>query len=278
MEDRRLKAIAYMLTASFFFAAMTLCVRLGCARLPAMESLFVRGLVDSVVIVLLLLDRNIPILGQDKRSLFLRGTYGFLGVSCVFTSVLLIPVADATALFKSSALFMPFIARALLDEKLKLSRVTLAFVGFLGAALILKPSWNTVSLGGVIALSGSFFNGLAFASIRKLSDSEHPLVIMLAFLGLSVVYSGALAGYQFLMPVGTEWVYLALVAVFGLLGQYAVTLAFSAAPAGVIAPWNYFEIAFSLLLGCAFLNQFPDVFSAVGMLVLVISAIAITKT
>ncbi len=274
----RIKSILSMLLASASFAGMTLCVSMGCSRLPALESAFIRGLADSLFVLPILLFQKVKIPGKHWKELLLRGTIGTAGLFCIFNSLLMIPVAEATALFRSTALFVPFVARVFIKERIKPARIILAAVGFLGVLLILKPGHHSFSIGGIIALIGAILNALVFVTIRHLSERENPFLIAFAFFSSSAFYSLIIAGHTFIMPVGQEWFYLALVSLFGFIGQYFLTVAFALAPASVIAPWSYFEIVFSAVFGVIFLSQQPDAFSIIGTAILALSAILITRS
>lgn len=267
-----------MVLASASFAAMTLSLRLGCGRLPALESVFARGLIDALVLLPILLVQRVPIPGRHWRELFVRGSIGAAAVFCIFSAMLRIPVAEASALFRSSGLLVPFIAWWVIKEKLVFSRVFLAALGFVGVLLILKPGQQSFSVGGIFALVGAFFNATAYVTIRHLSKKENPFLIAFAFFVLSATYSLLLGRHTFVTPTASELFYLGLVGFFGVVGQYWVTLAFASAPASVITPWGYFEIAFNLLFGMLFLAQTPDLLSLVGIGVLILSAVLIART
>jgi drug/metabolite transporter (DMT)-like permease len=271
------KGVFYMLAASACFAAMTLCVRICSQRLPGMESLFVRSVFDFTVLLFLAMKLRIPLTGVNPRGLLLRGIFGFLGALSVFYSVTKVPVASATALFRSTALFMPFVSYFLLNERLRTARVLCAMVGFIGVLFILKPGSSVFSFGALVALGGGLINALSFATIRHLTETEHPISIVLSFMAVSVLGSGIFFGNTFVSPDANETVLLIIIGVLGLIGQYMLTLAYSHAETTIVTPVNYFEIAFAAFFGWMFLNEVPDAYSAFGTVLLVGAAVSLVR-
>ena len=267
-----------MVLASLFFTGMQTSARYGCARLPAFETVFVRGTLDMLVILPLILWKGLPIFGSNRRELFLRGTFGSISVAAIFLATLRIPLADASALFRMTPIFIPFVSAVILGERLKGIRIALSAIGFAGALLILRPGTGTLSLGGLMALGGAISNALSFVTVRSLSAKEHPLTIVSAFLTLSAAYSLIFAGHLFVTPTSQEWIFLLLVAACGGMGQYFMTRAFSYASATIITPWNYFEIVFSAIAGAVFLSQLSEPTAIFGIVLIVISALLINRT
>lgn len=272
------EATVRMLIASALFSTMVFLVRWGCASLHPMQCVFVRGAANALLILPFLSRRDLESTRVYWRELALRGTLGTFGVSCIFSAVLLIPLANVTALARSSSLFIPFIAAACIGEKLKFSRVAYATLGFGGALLILKPEFGRFELGGVLALGGAAANAAAFVTIRHVSAKVSVLLIMFWFLALSAIYAGLFFGHTFSIPTAFEGICLAGIVATGLAGQYFVTSAFAGAPASVIGPWQYSEMVFSALLGAAFLGQLPDLQAFAGMFVIAIAAMLVTRT
>ncbi len=256
---------------------MNIAVRLCGDRLPPLEIVFFRGFLDTLFLIPLMLWKRIPVFGHNQKELIYRGIYGSIGIVCIVSALRMIPVADATVLFRSTPLFVPFVAWVVLKDPLRANRVCFAAIGLVGSLFILKPGMGAVSYGGLISLLGAFAGSLACVTIRSLSAREHPLSIMLAFLMLSAFFSGVFGFQSFLAPTGVEWSWLLLIAVSGVLGQYLVTLGFASASVGVVTPWTYAELVFVGLLGVIFLDQIPDGYSLFGMLIVLSSAILVAK-
>ncbi|NJM30924.1 MAG: DMT family transporter [Rhizobiales bacterium] len=60
-----------------------------------------------------------------------------------------------------------------------------------------------------------------------------------------------------------------------LLGHFLLTSAYRFAPASMLAPFNYFHIAFAVLLGWLVYHHVPDGFALIGMAMIAVSGAAI---
>lgn len=182
-----------------------------------------------------------------------------------FLSVTLAPAAEAITLFRGSALFMPFLAYLILKERLSVSRVAYAALGFLGSVLILKPGFSEIKLGLWIAVAGAFINALGWVSVRSLSNRESAATIIFYFTACAALGSLLLGYRSFVAPNAAQAVGLCVVAVAGLFGQYFLTLAYRHADAAVVTPVGYTEIVALLALSWAYLGEVPDVISWIGI-------------
>ena len=60
-----------------------------------------------------------------------------------------------------------------------------------------------------------------------------------------------------------------------LAGHFLLTSAYRFAPASMLAPFNYFHIAFAVILGWLIYNHVPDGWALIGMSMIAISGAAI---
>ena len=56
-------------------------------------------------------------------------------------------------------------------------------------------------------------------------------------------------------------------------GQFSITKAYTKAPAREISVFDYTQVLFAALLGFIFLGQIPDVFSFIGYVIIIGSAV-----
>ena len=62
-------------------------------------------------------------------------------------------------------------------------------------------------------------------------------------------------------PQGNEWFYVLLMGLAALFGQYFVTKAYGADKAGIVSVFGYANIIFSVFIGMALGDAFPDLMS-----------------
>ena len=82
--------------------------------------------------------------------------------------------------------------------------------------------------------------------------------------------------FEWVTPTGgLHWVLFAGMGVMAGVGHYFLTIAYSQAPAAVIAPFNYLQLLGAALLGFVVFGDIPDFWSWVGAAVIVSSGLYI---
>jgi drug/metabolite transporter (DMT)-like permease len=264
-----IKGIVLMAMCSLCFALMALLTRHLSLSVPPTESCWLRGVIGCIIIIPYMLRRKIPLLGTHRRDLFLRGVIGTGATITYFIAVSLVPLAEGAALYRSSSLYVPFIAYFCLGEKISFSRIALASVGFIGSLLILKPGSDLVSAGAWIALGGALLNAGAWTTVRSLTQKEHFLTIILYLsVGTSIVPL-LIFGGTFVIPTLTECAIILLLSLVGLLGQVLMTMSYHYGDASIITPVSYAEILYMAIFGLILFGQWPDIWSLLGIVCIV---------
>lgn len=87
---------------------------------------------------------------------------------------------------------------------------------------------------------------------------------------ISTLIGGLLSIHVWITPVGTEWLVLMSLGVFGYFGQLYMTKAMQIAETNQIAPFKYLEVIFTIILGLVWFNESYTVWSLVGILLIVL--------
>ena len=128
------------------------------------------------------------------------------------------------------------------------------------------------SLNGVavaVALAGAILSAAAYTTARRLTRTNHHLVIVLAFATVSLVGSVPATVPVFLMPTGPEWLYLLGVGVATQGGQVFVTKALEVDKAGRVMAVAYLQIVFAALWGLMIFREVPDLWTGLGALIII---------
>ena len=78
------------------------------------------------------------------------------------------------------------------------------------------------------------------------------------------------------LPSGFEWFYILWLGLAALFGQYFVTKAYGAEKAGIVSSIGYANIIFSVFIGMALGDAFPDWMSSLGILCIISSGVLIS--
>src|SRR5690554_2538270 len=107
-----------MLLAGRFFAFMQVMVKFV-PHIPAIEIIFFRSLFSLVVSYWILRKNRVPVFGNNKKLLVMRGVSGSLGLIFFFYTLQNIPLASAVTLQYLSPIFTALLGIFLVREKLK---------------------------------------------------------------------------------------------------------------------------------------------------------------
>ena len=273
MEKEKYKGILYIIMAGFCFACMTLFLKLS-GDISSFEKSFFRNLVAIFFAFAILKKQHVPLSAGAKSNykyLIARSFMGTLGIFCNFYAVDHLVIADANMLNKLSPFFAIIFSFFLLKEKIKPHQILCVLIAFCGALLILKPGGQTLTtFPAFIGLLGGMCAGFAYTNARLASKHGVPgPFIVLFFSVFSCVMSipFSLIDFTWLSPKQLLMLLLSGLSATG--GQFAITAAYSHAPAREISVYDYIQIIFAAILGMIFLGEKPDVLSIAGYVVIV---------
>ena len=106
--------------------------------------------------------------------------------------------------------------------------------------------------------------------IRKIGDSDHPVVIVNYFMVISTVISGFLSFKAWINPAGKEWFVLLSLGVFGYFAQLYMTKAMQLGETNQIAPLKYLEVIFTIIIGLIWFHEIYTFSSLIGILLIVL--------
>ena len=133
--------------------------------------------------------------------------------------------------------------------------------GWVGITFVVQPDWLTGDvqalplIPALIGILGALFTALAYVSVRRLSATEHPLVIILYFPLISVPITLPWVIGTGVWPMGMEWIWLLGIGVFTQLGQIWVTDGLRRLPAARATSINYIQVVFAASWGWLWFSE-----------------------
>jgi len=259
--------VRFMVLSALAFSLMAVCVKHAAVRLPTAEIVLFRALVSAALSAAGLARAGVAPLGTHRGLLLLRGMFGFAGLHCVFYAVANLPLAEATVLQYLHPIFTALLAWRFLGEAVGrgvAAGVSLSLLGVLFVAGL--PAGDVVldpfAVG--VAVAGAFFSGCAYVTVRRLSRSEHPLVIVLYFPMVTIPATLPWVLADPVLPAGLEWFWLLGVGVMAQIGQVALTRGMQHEPAARATALSYLQVVFAALLGAAFFAEIPGPATILG--------------
>lgn len=274
----------YLIISSIAFSLMTVCVKNIHGRLPVSELVLSRALISLAITRYCLYKQNISPWGFNRKLLLIRGLLGTSALFFIFKAIDLLPLASATIIQYTYPAFTSLAAWIFLKEKLNKSIILSLLMGWFGIVFIAQPSWllnDGVSLeiqALLIALCGAIFTALAYICVRKLSKTEHPLVIIHYFPLLSLPITIPLVINKGVIPIGIEWLWLIGIGVFTQIGQIGITKGLSLLPAAKASSINYTQVLFATIWGIIIFAEPINKYIAIGGLFIFASTVISVST
>ena len=197
-----------------------------------------------------------------------------------FTALFRLPQAEATAINFVAPFIVMLLAGRMLAEKVARVRWIGAGVGFLGMLVLVRPSSHLDHIGVVFALLTVVCNVSFQLLTRRLAQVDNSFTTMFISAAISVVISAALLPLQNYWggwPTSLSTTQLMMLATLGVLGavsQWCLIRAYVWSSASFIAPLLFMQLIWSTTTGYLFFNQLPDIYSLVGILVILGSGVA----
>ncbi len=164
-----------MLAAAFFFAIMGVLVKIASHKFSSAELVFYRSLVGLVFITSYVLINRLSISTQLIKMQMSRSIIGFISMVMFFYAISALPLASAITLNYTSPLAMAAILTITFHERPRKVLIFAIITGFIGVALLLKPSihYGELVAGGLGLLSG-LLAGWVYVQVAQLGRAGEP--------------------------------------------------------------------------------------------------------
>jgi drug/metabolite transporter (DMT)-like permease len=282
------RGILFMLIASFLFALTMVFAKLLSESMGSVEVTFWRNAVGLAVIGVFVLRKPIRNNGGKPFTLVFRGVIGTVALLAFFYTISATTLSNAIVYAKTEPIFTALLAFFLLGEKLKSHAVIAVIIGFAGVALLSGMEMGYLHIMGILT---GFLSALAYTSVRSLKAyyDERTVVLSFMFSGVlipmilmasaqyvtSELFAFALS--PFVLPQGSDWLWIALIGVAAAYGQIYMTRAYFYAQAGVVSTVSYSVVLFATLFGILLGDIFPTPTVIAGGMLIVAGGILLSR-
>ncbi|WP_245306331.1 DMT family transporter [Roseovarius aestuariivivens] len=207
-----------------------------------------------------------------------RGALIIVATGFFFSALRVMPIADAIAIFFVEPFILTLLGGLLLGEPIGPRRYIACAVGFVGALLIIQPSFSEVGPAALMPLVTAVCFAFYMILTRRMATRMHPITLQ-AYTGLAAsalvlpllwVFDGSgIAPLDPVWPGQRELWLLAGVGLIATLSHICISFALALAPASVLAPIQYLEIVGATFLGYLIFNDLPDALTFVGIILIV---------
>jgi len=234
--------------------------------LNAPELVFYRSLFSLPVVLFWVLKRESLASLKPNRPLahVWRSCLGLLSMGLTFQALILLPLADATAINFTAPIFATILSFLILREDVGLHRWGAVVLGFVGVLIVARPGGSSLPILGIaIALIGAVGQAGVTTTLRHLQRSENVAAIVFWFAIAGIVVGGLLMPFFGRLHGLTA---LALVVAGGLAGGIGQLLMTSSlrAPVSVVSPFDYLQIVAATIYGWLLFSDVPSLHTIIG--------------
>ncbi|MFM9880178.1 MAG: DMT family transporter [Burkholderiaceae bacterium] len=269
--------IYYIVGACLCFAALDTSTKVAGLLAPVLMLLWFRYLFQAVATAAL----RAPVQGRsllvtrNPRFQLVRGVLLLITSAFSFYGLQVLPVGEFTAIIMLTPLLVTVLAAVQLHEKVSPLRWALLVGGLAGALLVVRPGgqvfgWGVLLPVGMV-VSYAFFQALT----RRMAVDENPYTThfytgLVGTLVMSCIVPWAWSTQALL----AHWPWFMALGFFGTFGHLLLIRAFARAPASVLTPYLYSQIAFGTAGGWLAFKHTPDGVAWLGIALVAVCGIA----
>jgi drug/metabolite transporter (DMT)-like permease len=268
-----------ILLAFLAFAAYALSdasVKLLHGTLSTYEAVFFGAL--SGVVALPLLRKRGERLGdvfraRNRMMWFVRAGAALSGSLGSVTAFTHLSMAEAFSLLFLMPTFVTILSVIFLKEAVGWRRWSAVLMGFVGVLVALRPGFREMNIGHLGAVVGGLSGAVTVVMMRAYGKSETRLSLYGAGLAGPVVGAGLLMLPDFAWPTPMQWVWLLGYGLLMAVGNILVMLASARIAASLVAPAQYSQMIWAIVLGYMVFGDGLDAMMALGVAVIIVSGV-----
>ena len=265
-----LRGILWLVMGTLAFAVNDLFVKsLGQTMSPFQMAFFRYG-IGFMLMVPFFMRMGVRELRTSRPGIhFVRLILACIAQVGVYTSVVYLPLADATALAFSRILFTTVIAVIFLREIVSGRRWSATIAGFVGVIAMVRPG-GEIDPVVFVAIGAACTFAIANVLIKIMSTTEPPNRILFYYQvgGILVFLPPTIILWQ-TPPDFVSWLMALAIGFLTSVGMIGFIRGFAVGEASVIGPTEYIRLVFAAAFGFAIFGEIPDIWTIVGALVIV---------
>ena len=251
---------------------------------PAVAALrYTIGATGLGILLLIKEGRSGFALPRPKIQL-MRGAAVAAATMLFFSSIFLMPLAEATAIGFTTPMITAVLSAIFLKERTRPATWIASLAAFAGVLIILRPNIAELGWVALMPVGAATCMALMMMGNRAVSAAGSPLLMqfLVASIAVPFVVAGAVAGHysgvdalQIGMPDWTIIARCAVVAVTASFAHWLVFMGTTRASAAEIAPMTYVQLLIAMALGVAIFGDWPDLTSLAGSAIIICAGISL---
>ena len=265
---------AFMSLAMLGYISNDTIIKYFASDLPVSQTIFIRGIFVTILILILCLVRNSfkqSINKKDWPLVFFRSILDLCATLLFLTALFKMPLANASAILQTLPLTVTLFGAVLLGERFGIYRTFAICFGLLGVLLIIKPGSSGFNIYSLYAVAAVSFITAREIITRKISPNSSTLLISL-MTAASITFIGGAGGF-----LTQNWVSLPTSTFIGLMAAsvFIFIAYFFSIPAmqfgeiSFVSPFRFTLMIWAVIFGFIFFKEIPDRLTLLGLIIII---------
>ena len=255
-----------MCLAVFLFVMLEMTAKAAADHIPVAQTVWARYFSHLALMTIFLAPRYGRRLIATKRPglQLMRSILLLAMTSATFFGLRHLQMVEVTTIGFAAPFFVAALSVPFLSEKVGGHRWAVIALGFVGVAVAMRPGFGVFQWATLVVLGGALANALYLILTRKAKD-EDPIVSIYFTSFAGALIMSIVVPFVWQTPTDPMgWVIMVALGIFGGLGHFLLIIGHTMAPASLLAPFYYTQIAFSVGVGFAVFGDVPDGLTVAG--------------
>ena len=276
------------MAAQLFFTTQDMMIKWLSADYALHQIVLSRAVVGTLFILMVFvpLEGGISALRTKRLRIHLLRGFGIVIANLAyFTSLISIPLGEATAIFFIAPVLISALSVVFLGEKVGLIRWVAILFGLIGVLIMIRPRGDLLNLAALLPLIAALAYAMVHIMTRKMRNSEKAST-MAFYIQINFVVVSSLIGaifgdgkwadptsptldFLFRAWVVPSWQHIFIMLGIGLfsgLGAYCISQGYRICEAGAAAPFEYVAMPMAIFWSISLFDEWPDPISWLGIL------------
>lgn len=275
-RDHILRAVLAILFSVTCFSVLNAISKELTRHYPIADVIWARYFFAFALMMVLFLPRSGRALFRwnNVGSQIVRGLLLFFSSYLYFHGLAHLPLATAAAISLTGPLVVTALSGPFLGEPVGARRWIAVCVGFAGALIVVRPGDARFEWYSLLIVASTTCGAFYQLFSRRYGRAERPDASATMATIVGSLAATPLLAFDWQMPdPGWHWGLFVALGVLAGIGHYFLTIAYSQAPAAIVAPFNYVQLIGAAILGYLMFDSIPDFWTWVGAAVIVCSGL-----
>lgn len=242
-----------------------------------------RSLIICIILIFFSKVYNLSLRPKKFIPVAIRSFFGASSMIIYFSSLAVIPIAEAGAGLFTAPIFVLIMSSVYLRSRIGIWRILAVFIGFIGVILVLKPDLGELSYLSFLPVAAGFFYGMLGLTTRHWCSDESTEVLTLGFFvalgifglfGLTYFTIFPISGESTFLTKGLVWptfnfnLIVFVQAVVSVAGVALITRGYQIADASYVSVFEYSFLISAGFWGYMLFGELLDVNGLIGVILI----------